>query len=78
MEIQWTDLVENIFGKEEIACFEQFLLFPQCFQELFVGNASKWVSMEKMVKPVLETTCIKPSSALRDHCSDTTPLLNSV
>ena len=23
---------ENIVGKEEIACNEQFLLFPQCFQ----------------------------------------------
>ena len=22
---------ENIWGKEEIACNEQFLLFPQCF-----------------------------------------------
>ena len=25
--------VENIVGKEEIARYEQFLLFPQCFQE---------------------------------------------
>ena len=24
--------VENTVGKEEIACYEQFLLFPQCFQ----------------------------------------------
>ena len=22
---------ENIVGKEEIACYKQFLLFPQCF-----------------------------------------------
>ena len=29
------------------------------------------------VKPVLETTCIKQSTALRDHCSDKTPLLIS-
>ena len=28
------------------------------------------------VKPVLETTCIKQSTAARDHCSETTPLLN--
>ena len=27
-------------------------------------------------KPVLETTCIKQSTALRDYCSDTTLLLN--
>ena len=30
------DLVENIVGKGEIACYKQFLLFPQCFQKLFV------------------------------------------
>ena len=26
-------LVENTVGKEEIAHYEQFLLFPQCFQK---------------------------------------------
>ena len=26
--------VENIEGKGEIACYEQFLLFPQCIQKL--------------------------------------------
>ena len=31
-----SDLVENIVGKEEIARYEQFLLFPQCFQKLSV------------------------------------------
>ena len=41
MEIQLSDLVENIVGKEEIAHYEQFLLFPQCFQKLAIGNASK-------------------------------------
>ena len=33
MGIQLSDLVENIAGKEEIAHYEQFLLFPQCFQK---------------------------------------------
>ena len=33
MRIQLSDLVENIVGKGEIACYEQFLLFPQCFQK---------------------------------------------
>ena len=33
-------------GKGEIACHEQFLLFPQCFQKLSVADASKRVSME--------------------------------
>ena len=31
-----TNCVENILGKEEIARYEQFLLFPQCFQKLSV------------------------------------------
>ena len=39
--MQLSDCVENIVGKEEIARYEQFLLFPQCFQMLSVVNASK-------------------------------------
>ena len=30
MRIQLSELVENIVGEEEIARYEQFLLFPQC------------------------------------------------
>ena len=45
MGIQLSDLVENIVGKEEIARYEQFLLFPQCFQKLSDVDASKRVSM---------------------------------
>ena len=44
--IQLSDLVENIVGKEEIARYEQFLLFPQCFQKPSEIDASKWESME--------------------------------
>ena len=33
MGIQFSDGVENIVGKGEIARYEQFLLFPQCFQK---------------------------------------------
>ena len=39
--VQLSDRVENIVGKESIACFKQFLLFPQCFQKLSVVDASK-------------------------------------
>ena len=28
---QFSKRVENIVEKEEIACYKQFLLFPQCF-----------------------------------------------
>ena len=41
MEMQLSDLVENIMGKGEIARNKQFLLFPQCFQKLSVADASK-------------------------------------
>ena len=41
MEIQFSDGVENIVGKEEIAHYEQFFLFPQCFQKLSVVDASE-------------------------------------
>ena len=30
--------VENTGGKGEIACYEQFLLFPQCFQKTCPTN----------------------------------------
>ena len=36
-----SDCVENIVRKGEIAHYEQFLLFPQCFQKLSVVDAPK-------------------------------------
>ena len=30
--------VENTVGKGEIARYEQFLLFPQCFQKTFITD----------------------------------------
>ena len=41
MGIQLSVRVENIVGKEEIARYEQFLLFAQCFQKLSVVDALK-------------------------------------
>ena len=35
--------VENIVGKGEIAHYEQFHLFPQCFQKAYFPGASKGV-----------------------------------
>ena len=39
-------------GKGEIARYEQFLLFPQCFQNLSVVDASKylWIKGLKLAK----------------------------
>ena len=41
--------VENTVGKGEIACYEQFLLFPQCFQKACFPGASKGVVVWELV-----------------------------
>ena len=33
-------MVENIVRKGEMACFKQFLLFSQCFPQLYIFSAS--------------------------------------
>ena len=33
--------VENTVGKEEIACYEKFLLFPQCFLKTYTADSEK-------------------------------------
>ena len=43
--------VENTVGKGEIACYEQFLLFPQCFQKACFPGASKGVVVWEWVNP---------------------------
>ena len=42
--------VENTVGKGEIAHYEQFLLFPQCFQKVCFPGASKGVIVWEWVK----------------------------
>ena len=44
--------VENIVGKGEIACYEQFLFFPQCFQKACFPGASKGVIVWEWVKRI--------------------------
>ena len=39
--VQLSDQVENIVGEGEIARYEQFLLFPQCFPKLSFTDVSK-------------------------------------
>ena len=50
MIISGFDSVENIVGKGEIACYEQFLLFPQCFQKASFLEESKGVIVWEWVK----------------------------
>ena len=44
-------LVENTVGKGEIARYERFLLFPQCFQKAHFQGASKGVIVWEWVNP---------------------------
>ena len=46
--------VENTVGKGEIARYEQFLLFPQCFQKVCFLRASKDVIVWEWVKTIQE------------------------
>ena len=45
--------VENTVGKGEIAHYEQFLLFPQCFQKACFLGASKGVTVWEWVNPLI-------------------------
>ena len=47
---QFSKRVENTVGKGEIARYEQFLLFPQCFQMACFPGASKGVIVWEWVK----------------------------
>ena len=44
--------VENAVGKGEIARYEQFLLFPRCFQKACFSGASKCVIVWEWVKQI--------------------------
>ena len=57
--------VENTVGKEEIAHYEQFLLFPQCFQKDCFPGASKGVIVwEWVIKAFLLREACKGSMLL--------------
>ena len=43
-------LVENTVGKGEIARYEQFLLFPQCFQKICTAETLKQGLLLERVK----------------------------
>ena len=44
--------VEKNVGKGEIACYEQFLLFPHCFQKACCPGVSKGVIVWEWVNPL--------------------------
>ena len=47
--------VENTVGKGEIARYEQFLLFPQCFQKACFPGVSKGVIVWEWVNKTFKT-----------------------
>ena len=48
--------VENTVGKGEIACYEQFLLFPQCFQKDCFPGTLKGVIVWEWLKEQLQSS----------------------
>ena len=40
-DVKFFKLVENTVGKGEIAHYEQFLLFPQCFQKTCTADTNQ-------------------------------------
>ena len=48
---KFPERVENIVGKGEIARYEQFLLYPQCFQKVYFQGVSKDVIVWEWVNP---------------------------
>ena len=49
--IKLSEWVENTVGKGEIARYEQFLLFPQCFQKACFPGAPKGLIVWEQVNP---------------------------
>ena len=62
--------VENTVEKGEIARYEQFLLFPQCFQKACFPGASKGVIVWEWVKRVLKNVIKRASSELNNIFHD--------
>ena len=62
--------VENTVGKGEIARYEQFLLFPQCFQKACLPGASKGVIVWEWVNSLPHNPEIddRKGEGFRKHC----------
>ena len=57
MGMQLSDLVENILGKEEIARYEQFPLFPPCFQRLLLMRQDEYLWSKELRLFHIERVC---------------------
>ena len=61
--------VENSVGKGEIARYEQFLLFPHCFQQACFPGVSKGVIVWQWVKIMIYVLDSKKNCWKRRKCS---------
>ena len=61
-------MVENIVRKGEIACSKQFLLFSQCFPQLYIFSASKcgivWLWL-KQKQALMSEVCVTYAATLQ-------------
>ena len=56
--------VENTVGKAEIAHYEQFLIFLQCFQKACFPGASKGVIVLEWVNPLYHVPILGSSNSV--------------
>ena len=59
--------VENTAGKGEIARYEQFLLFPQCFQKSCTADTYKPGLVWEMVKDSIEKKIARSNAGVKMH-----------
>ena len=57
--------VENTVGKGEIARYEQFPLFPQCFQKIYFRQVKQGLACERTVQYINE---MHLNPLLSEHC----------
>ena len=57
--------IENIVGKGEIARYEQFLLFPRCFQKACFPGASKGVVVTEWVNHPVDEISSKTEKKIK-------------
>ena len=62
--------VENTAGKGEIARYEQFLLFPHCFQKACFPGASKGVIVWEWVNTIAPLPKVFASTKLKAFTND--------
>ena len=60
--------VENTVGEGEIACYEQFLLFPQWFQKACFPGASKGVIVCSTLSHTIPTFNDPKEESFGKHC----------